>query len=204
MKHLGGILFAAAMLSAVATMPAAALSGIDVTVKNEGKTVARAKTDAAGKFATADLGAGSYNVEFRAPKGSDLKGQNLSISLAAGKDERRAEAKGEHLPAGVALNMELPKTGKLSGQIRAGQGTVARANETGPAGMEKVKANVKVINGKRHVWVPGPIGSNMGGRWAEEGSDAAALSTSNKKAGDGEVLRRIQDQSGNIGNRPDG
>ena len=55
-----------------------------------------------------------------------------------------------------------------------------------------MKAIVKVINGKRYVWVPGPIGSNMGGRWVEEGSEAAALSVSNKKGNDGEVLRKLQ------------
>lgn len=55
--------------------------------------------------------------------------------------------------------------------------------------MEKVRANVKVMNGKRFVWVPAPIGSHMGGKWVEEGSEEAVLSTSNKKGGDGEVLR---------------
>ncbi len=70
-----------------------------------------------------------------------------------------------------------------------------------PVGYEEVKANVKVINGKRHVWVPGAIGSNMGGKWVEEGTEGAALSTSNKKGHDGQVLQHIVDQAGNVGRR---
>ena len=33
------------------------------------------------------------------------------------------------------------------------------------------------------------------------GSEGAALNTSNKKGGDGEVLRHIQDQADNVGSR---
>ncbi|CAN5731969.1 hypothetical protein BH20VER1_BH20VER1_12510 [soil metagenome] len=96
--------------------------------------------------------------------------------------------------------MDVPKAAKLSGQVTSSR-AVAASTAAVPPGMERVRANVKVINGKRHVWVPAPIGSNMGGRWVEEGNEGAALSTSNKKGEDGQVLRHIQEQAGNVGSR---
>jgi hypothetical protein len=94
------------------------------------------------------------------------------------------------------MRVQLGKNGKLNGQVSP-EGAAPQEK------MESVKANVKIINGKRHVWVPGPIGSNIGGRWVEEGTEGAALRT-DKKGGAGEVLQRIQDQSGNVGERREG
>ena len=190
-------------LAAACSVTGATVSGIDVIVKKDGKTVSRARTDAGGKFATGNLEPGAYNVEFRGPSTADLKGQQLSISVTAGKQPpRQAKASGKHLSGGVAINVDVTKPSKLTGSITPGGAAVAE-NTKVPAGYERVKANVKVMNGKRHVWVPGPIGSNMGGRWVEEGSEAAALSLSNRRGGDGEVLSRIQDHSGNVCNRND-
>lgn len=186
-------------LAAAGTAQAANIPAVDVTVKKNGKAVSQVKTDANGSFTIGNLEPGAYSVELRSPRSVTLKGQQLSISITAGKQApRQSEAKGEHLQSGVALNVEVEKSGKLIGQVSS-QGRAAK--KAVPAGMEEVKANIKVINGKRHVWVPGPIGSNMGGKWAEEGSDAAALSTSNKKGGDTEVLGEIQEQATNVGRR---
>lgn len=195
------ITLAVAVLTAAAGLSVASVDGIDVTVKKEGKAVSRVRTDGAGKFTTASLEPGTYNVEFRASNPASVKGQQLSIAVAAGKQPpRKASASGNHLGGGVAIDVEVGKAAKLSGSVSAA-GRVMAENTKVPAGYEKVKANVKVINGKRHVWVPAPIGSNMGGRWVEEGSEAAVLATSNRKGGDGEVLSRIQDQSSNVGTR---
>lgn len=195
------VLFAAA---AVATSSDANVSGVDVVVKKDGKTVSRARTDASGKFATANLEPGSYNVEFRTANASSLKGQQLAIAVSAGKQApREARASGDHLGGGVAIAVEVGKTSKLTGNIRQA-GVAVAENTKVAAGYEKVRANVKVINGKRHVWVPGPIGSNIGGKWVEEGSEGAALSTSNRRGEDGQVLRSIQDQSSNVGQMFDG
>lgn len=99
------------------------------------------------------------------------------------------------------MSVEVPKAARLSGKVSAAAGVAAADTAPAPAGYEKVKANVKVINGKRHVWVPAPIGSNMGGKWVEEGTEGAVLNTSNKKGGDAEVLTKIVDQAGNVGQR---
>ena len=182
-----------AALVAQSTVNAATLDGVDVTVKKDGKTVARTRTDAGGKFATGALEPGAYNVEFRGSNSANLKGRQLAISVIAGKQPpREAKASGKHLGGGVAINVEVAKASKLTGRISEAGVEVAE-NTKVPAGYEEVKANVKVINGKRHVWVPGPIGSNIGGRWVEEGSDEAALSTSNRRGGDADVLRRLRE-----------
>jgi hypothetical protein len=181
---------------------AASVPGLDVIVKKDGKAVYKTKTDESGSFATGNVEPGSYNVEFRAPQSLKLHSQQLSISVAAGKDApRKSNAEGKYLQAGVAMTIDVARPSKLTGQVATSGLAKNKVEAPAPAGMEKVKGNVKIINGKRYVWVPGPIGSNIGGRWAEEGTDAAALSTSNKKGGDGEVLQRIQDHSGNIGSR---
>ena len=205
MKHSLRTLLVVCAAAAVATSNAANLAGIDVIVKKDGKTVSRARTDNSGNFATANLEPGSYNVEFRAQNASALRGQQLAITVAAGKQKpRQATASGKHLGGGVAIAMEVPKSAKLSGRIIRTRAEVAQATIKVPEGMEAVKANVKVINGKQHVWVPAPIGSNMGGRWVEAGTEGAALSTSNRKGGDGQVLRSVQDQSSNVGHMHDG
>ena len=139
-------------------------------------------------------------MEFRAANVPALKGQQLSISVTAGKQPpRQANASGKHLGGGVAINVDVARPSKLSGTISSG-GAAAAETTKAPEGYEKVKANVKVINGKRYVWVPGAIGSNMGGKWVEEGTEGAALRT-NRRGGDDQVLRSIQDQSSNVGRR---
>jgi hypothetical protein len=188
------------ILSAFVVSTASAnIGGLDITVKKNGKAVFKGKTDTTGSFTTGALEPGSYNVELRSPASMDLKGQKLAISVTAGKGApTQSTANGAHLKGGVAMTVDMNKTAPLRGQVtQAGRVVEQKA----PEGYEKVRANVKVINGKRHVWVPAPIGSNMGGRWVEEGTEGAVINTSNKKGGDAEVLTRIQDQAGNVGQR---
>lgn len=202
MKTALRLLFACAFLAAAAAAYSSA-PGVQVTVKSKtgGKAMYKGVTDQSGNFATNALQPGTYSVEFR---GSQFGGKQLSISLSAAKGAtRQAAADGNHLKGGVAIEVEVPAASKLTGTVSVGGKAASQANAPVPAGMEKVKANVKVINGKRYVWVPAPIGSNMGGKWALEGSDEAALSTSNRKGGDSEVVRRVQDQAGNVGQRGD-
>ena len=195
-------LLVAAVVAVAPAAYSATVPGLDVTVTQSGRPVYRGKTDAAGSFSTANLQPGTYNVEFRAPKSLSLRGQQLSISVSTGKGAARtSNAEGKHMQGGVAMSVEVPKTAKLSGTVNAAAGVAAADSAPAPKGYEKVKANVKVINGKRHVWVPAPIGSNMGGKWVEEGTEGAVLNTSNKKGGDAEVLQKIVDQAGNVGQR---
>jgi hypothetical protein len=191
-----------ATLALAPAATAASVSGVDVIVKKGGTAVYKTKTDASGSFSTGSVEPGSYNLEFRAPQSLKLHSQQLTISVTAGKDApRQSNAQGKYLQSGVAMVVDVSRASKLTGQVATSGVAKAESSGPAPAGTEKVKANVKMINGKRYVWVPGPIGSNIGGKWVEEGTEGAALSTSNKKGGDREVLQRVQDQSANVGRR---
>lgn len=189
-----------ALCGGVAAHAAPTTAGIDVTVsKASGGAVAfKGKTDAAGNFSTASLSGGSYVVQFNSPKPAALKGKQLSIAASGGKRNVTANAvPGEKFDGGgVAMKVDVAKGTSLSGKIVTGSLAATQEVKAAPEGMEPVRANVKIINGKRYVWVPGPIGSQIRGRWVEEGSEASRISTSNKKGGDAEVLRKFQDASG--------
>ncbi|MDQ3313551.1 MAG: carboxypeptidase-like regulatory domain-containing protein [Verrucomicrobiota bacterium] len=198
-KHIA--LLGAALLGATAAYGQDNLSGIEVTIKNQngGALVYRGRTDAQGKFATPSVAPGAYSVEMRKKAGT-IHAKSVAISISNGKGtNRNSSAATEHLQGGVAMTVDVAKATKLSGQITSSGATVGHSDAAAPKGYEKVNANVKVMNGKRYVWVPAPLGSNMGGKWVPEGSDEARLSTSNKKGEDTEVLHRIQDQAGNVG-----
>ena len=183
----------------VSAASGANIPGLDVIVKKNGKALFKGKTDTSGTFKTGTLEPGSYSVEFRAPGSMNLKGQQLAIVVKPGKAAPlQSSANGAHLSSGVAMTVDIGKATSLSGQVTQ-SGRVAAESSKAPEGYEKVKGNMKIINGKRHVWVPAPIGSNMGGRWVEEGTEGAVLSTSNKKGGDAEVLQKMQDQASNVG-----
>jgi hypothetical protein len=194
MKKIPQIACALSLLCAAVLHAAPASSPLEVIVrKDPGGTLAyQGNTDSRGMFATPNLAAGKYTVEFRS-KGT-MKG-NASITIGGAKEPMNASVPGAKFAGGgVAMRVQLGKAGKLNGQV-APEGAAPQAK------MESVKANVKVIKGKRHVWVPGPIGSNIAGRWVEEGTEGAVLRTDKK--GGGEILSRIQEQSANAGQQPD-
>ena len=185
--------------SAVYAASGAAAVTVTVKHKDSGKTVYRAPTDAAGKFATANLQPGSYNVEFQSAKGSGFEGKQLSISLSGGKGAPRKAypAVGKHLRSGVAVSINLPSISTLAGEVLVTGNEVPEG--AAPAGMEKVRANVKVINGKRYVWVQAPIGSNMGGKWVEAGTEGAVLATDKKRREDAEAWEKLRNLSEDVG-----
>ena len=170
---------------------------VTVKEKTSGKTVHLAMTDAAGKFVSPNLQAGSYNVEFRSAKGAGFEGKQLSISLSTGKGApRTATAVGKHLQSGVALAVDLPANSKLTGEVLVAGREAPEA--PAPAGMEKVRANVKVINGKKYVWVRPPLGSNMGGKWVEAGTEGAVLATDKVRRDDAEAWEKLRHLSEDV------
>jgi len=183
--------------SAVSGAPGAAAVKVTVKEKASGKTVHLAMTDAAGKFASPNLQPGSYNVEFRSAKGAGFEGKQLSISLSTGKGApRKSTAVGKHLQGGVALAVDLPANSKLTGEVLVA-GKEAPEGRA-PAGMEKVRANVKVMDGKKYVWVRQPIGSNMGGKWVEAGTEGAVLATEKTRREDAEAWERLRHLSEDV------
>lgn len=155
----------AAVLSVALTAFAADLPSLDVTVSNSaGKLVYKGKTSGNGTFSTPVLDAGQYVIQFNS---RGIKPGNYSLVTSAGKKKMVAEA----VPAqkfaagGVAMRLDVDKGLNITGQVTTGKpGTLAATSGN---------VKVKMINGKRYIWVAATTGSNMGGRWVEEGSPEA-------------------------------
>ena len=62
--------------------------------------------------------------------------------------------------------------------------------------------SVVVKNGKRYVYIPTETGSHLGGRWVEvdENGQANSVNVNNVERAGSEALRRIQSNSGGMGN----
>ena len=54
---------------------------------------------------------------------------------------------------------------------------------------------VRIINGKRYVWVAPELGSHLPGRWVPEDS-MAAQGNSSVETGNADAVRRFQDHAG--------
>ena len=165
----------------------------DVVVKQKanGARVFQGKTDSRGNFATPPLDAGSYSVEFRSKQAAAMRGRDITIAINSGKGEStQSTAPADKFASGVAMNFEIKKPTKLTGQVGADAGAEAVASAKGPV----VAGSVKIINGKRFVWMPPELGSNMGGKWVPEGSPGAPKA--NVQRGNRETLQRMQDHSG--------
>ena len=183
------ILLVSGLCGTVAAQASITAPPLDVVVTKEpGAIVAfRGKTDATGNFATRDLAPGAYIVQFSSQKAAALKHSQLSIDVGGGRNLMRATAvPGEKFAgAGVAMKVEVTQLSRLSGQVA---NSVQTASLSQP-GATSAKANVKHMNGKRYVWVPGGIETRIGGKWVEEGSEAARLSPAARSRVDGETSR---------------
>lgn len=153
---------------------------VQVTAKEKasGKVVYQGKTAANGKFSTSQLSAGSYLLEF-----ASLDGSGFQVALAGAKNAKQTKSKGQ----GLAFLIEVAPASKVSGQVTPTPATAQAAT--------KSNANVRVINGKRYVWVRGEIGSHMGGKWIPE-DEAVATNPTGAKRSATETLTRMQDLGG--------
>jgi hypothetical protein len=146
-----------------------------------GKVAFKGATDARATFATANLAPGNYVVQFHS-KRETLKGNQYLLVVSAGTKKVIADdvAAEKFNGGGVAMRITVGSGLKITGQIAPDGATVA-------SDIRKIK----VIDGKRYVWVKAQIGSNIGDHWEEEGLAAARIvaTMSNDK------LRQIQDSS---------
>ncbi|CAN5716443.1 hypothetical protein BH20VER1_BH20VER1_27340 [soil metagenome] len=183
----------AVAFSALGASAAPQMVSFDVTVKQKGSSTAvfKGKTDGRGNFATSELSPGSYTAEFRSKNAAAMKGSKITIAVNSGKGESsQSTAPAEKFASGVAMNFEIRRPAKVTGQVGSNAGAEAVASSKGPL----VSGSVKVINGKRFVWMPPELGSNMGGKWVPEGSPGAPRANVTK--GNREDLRRMQDHGG--------
>jgi hypothetical protein len=162
------------------SMAYAGVPPMSVSVSDEsGKAAYKGATNSTGAFATAKLKPGSYVVQLNA-KSPAVKGNHYAVVVSAGKKKVAASAvAGEKFTGGgVALKVEVGPNLNITGQVA-----------------EESKAAMK--NGKKMVWIPPMLGSNMPGRWVEEDSADAKISRTRGTLSSDEVSRIQQSQTNN-------
>ncbi|MEY2563001.1 MAG: hypothetical protein QOH88_1194 [Verrucomicrobiota bacterium] len=159
-----------------ASMAYAAVPAINVLVADaSGKAAYKGATNASGVFATAKLPPGNYVVQLNSTS-PGVKGNSYSIVVSAGLKKVAANAiSGEKLSGGgVAMKVAVGPGLNITGQVAA---------ETGPTSK----------NGKKMVWIPKQLGSNIAGHWAEaDSAEAKQAQTSSSLST--ENLRQRQSQ----------
>ena len=172
---------ACAFLLSIASTVYAGVPRLDVTVFDDsGKVGFKGATNANGTFATASLQPGHYVVQFSA-KSAVARGNQYLVVVSAGKKKVIATGvPGEiFMGPGAAVKVNVGPGLKITGQV---------ADEQIVAG----GLNYRVVGGQRFVWVTADLGSNIGGRWVEEGL-APARNITRLKA---DSVEKIQDKGG--------
>jgi hypothetical protein len=114
-----------------------------------GKVLKRVQTDSTGHFTLGTFPGGTYILEFRAAKGSGVKDQRFAIQVDGIKAKGRQNGiLAKYLLGGFGVDVETVAGAALQGQVTTG--SLAQA--------------------KKMIWMPKEIGSNIPGRWVEEGS----------------------------------
>lgn len=147
---------------------------VNITVKQRpgGKIVKQVMSDSNGNFSIGTLSPGTYTLQFRSSKPTDVNNRQFSIAVGGTKSSGKQSVAGSSLVGGVALNVEVGPNATVTGQITAG-----------PNAAEK----------KKMVWIAPEIGSHIPGRWVEEGSaDAVAARNSGRLRT--EDFRKMQDK----------
>jgi len=157
---------------------------LNVSVSDEaGKAAYKGATTSSGTFATPKLKPGKYVVQLNS-KSSAVKGSTYAVVVSAGTKKVAANAvAGEKFNGGgVALKVDVGNGLNITGQV---------AEETnGPS----------TKDGKKMVWIPPALGSNMPGRWVPEDSAEAKLSRTRGSMSTKEVQRMQESASNPAGN----
>lgn len=128
-----------------------------VTVADStGKAAYKGATDPNGAFATGSLQPGNYVVQFNC-KNARVMGKNFGLVISAGKKKVTADSvAGDKFAAGgVAMRIALGGSQSIAGQV-----------------MDALSTKVDK-DGKRLVWIPQKLGSNLPAHWAAEDSAEA-------------------------------
>jgi len=137
----------------------AGLPPVNVTVSNSGKASFKGTTDAKGTFATGKLTPGNYVVQLNSSN-AELKGKQYAVVVSAGKKKVSANVAGEKFAGGgVAMKVDVSAGLNITGQVAAATGPTSKG-------------------GKKMVWIPKQLGSNVAGHWVEEDSAEAAAAKS--------------------------
>lgn len=167
MKILTRILAPSLLLLLASVAYGAGMPILDVTVSNEsGNAIYKGKTSANGTFATGNVQPGKYVVQFNS-RGAG-SGQ-YALVISAGKTKVMAEAVpgSKFAQGGVAMRLEAGKGVNITGQVSSGKMAPAKAVKMSG------NAKIKIVDGKKYIWVGPATGSNIGGHWEEEGRASA-------------------------------
>ena len=154
-----------------------AVPALNVTVSDaSGKAAFRGATNSDGTFATTNLKPGNYVVQLNSTN-SALKGNQYAVVISAGKKKVSANAvAGETFTAGgVAMKIDVGTSVNITGQVA-------------------VESKVTMKDGKKMVWLPPRIGSNMPGRWVAADS-AEAIAAQNSGELRREEVTKLQDRT---------
>jgi hypothetical protein len=169
---------------------------MEVTVFDaSGKVGFKSAMKADGTFVTANLPPGQYVVQFNT-KNAAAKGNQYLLVVSAGKKKVIATGvSGEtFMGGGAAMRISVGSGMKITGQL---------ADEQRVAGAGDLK--YKMVGGQRLVWVSEGLGSNITGRWVEEGLAPArnvvrqtpeSLSKFMDRAGEGSMAEWDRHQEG--------
>jgi hypothetical protein len=131
---------------------------MNVTVFNAAeKVVFKQAINSSATFATGNLPAGKYVVQFNT-KSAAVKGNQYLLVVSAGKKKVIADAvTGETLTGGgAAMKIQVSPGNEISGQVLNDE---AIAQAGGP--------KYRTIDGKRYVWVGAQTGTHLAGQWEE-------------------------------------
>ena len=165
------------LLTAVG-MAYGAVPALNVTVSDSGgKAAFKGATNAKGSFATTSLKPGNYVVQLNSSS-RELKGKQYAVVVAAGKKKVSADVAGEKFAGGgVAMKVDVGAGLNITGQVAAQAGPVSKG-------------------GKKMVWIPPILGSNMPGHWVEEGS-AEEVASRNRQNIRKDRIQQLQEKSFN-------
>lgn len=164
-------------LIAVAFAYGGGIPKLNVTVSDSGGSAAfKGATTTNGTFTTSTLKAGNYVVQFNAA-GPMPKGSHYGLVVSAGTKKVTAKAvPGEKFNGGgIAMKVAVGTGLNITGQISA---------ETSPVSK----------SGKKMVWIPQQLGSNLPGHWAEEGSAEAMSAKAAGSLDSQDVQERFKNQ----------
>jgi hypothetical protein len=152
---------ACAILLGFTSLVDAGVPPLEVTVfDTAGKVEFKGAANADGTFTTANLQPGHYVVQFNTKSAAAKRNRYLVVVSAGKKKVVATGVSGEmFMGSGAAVKVNVGTGLRITGQV-ANEEIVGR--EAG--------VNYKVVGGQRFVWVPTELGSNVSGRWVEEGS----------------------------------
>ena len=156
---------------------------MSVSVSDEsGKAAYKGATNSSGVFATAKLKPGNYTIQLNSQSPA-VKGNNYAVVVSAGKKKVAASAiPGEKFNGGgVALKVEVGDDLNITGQVA-----------------EESKTAMK--DGKKMIYVPPALGSNMPGRWVAEDSAEAKTAKSRTHLSTKDVQKMQESGSAPAGN----